>query len=103
MLSELIVKCVIGFGKLVRILENEWKGDHYFQMLSRLGLCVGLKMFFKKRLMYIEFDYKVSHIFGQITLESITQVIAIYAKLASGYGSNLLLGDVNEVWVNPKP
>ncbi len=74
-LSELIVKCVIGFGRLLRILENQWKlwkGDHYFQMLSRLGLCVGLKMFFLKRLMYIEFDYKVLHIFGQITLESIT-------------------------------
>jgi hypothetical protein len=26
-----------------------WKGDHYFQMLSRLGLCVGLKMFFLKK------------------------------------------------------
>jgi hypothetical protein len=51
-------------------------------------------MFFLKRLMYIEFDYKVSHIFGQITLESITQVIAIYVKLASGYGSNPLLGNV---------
>jgi hypothetical protein len=44
--------------------------------------------------MYIEFGYKAPHIFGQITLESRTQVIAIYAKLASGYGSNSLLGDV---------
>jgi hypothetical protein len=43
--------------------------------------------------MYIEFDYKVPNISGQITLESITQVIAIYA-IASGYGSNSLLVDV---------
>jgi hypothetical protein len=24
-LSELIIKCVIGFGKFVRILNNQWK------------------------------------------------------------------------------
>jgi hypothetical protein len=25
-LSELIIKCVIGFGRFVRILEDQWKG-----------------------------------------------------------------------------
>jgi hypothetical protein len=25
-LSELIIKCVIGIGRFVRILEDQWKG-----------------------------------------------------------------------------
>jgi hypothetical protein len=30
-LSELIIKCAIRFGRFVRILEAQWKKNHYFQ------------------------------------------------------------------------
>jgi hypothetical protein len=98
MLNELIVECVIGFGRLMRILEKPMeiveRGSLFSNVEQTRVVCRLEDVFFKRLIMYIEFDYKVSHIFGRITLESITQVIAIYAKLASGYGSNSLLGDV---------
>ncbi len=47
--SEVVVKCVVGFGRFVRIVEDQWKwseGTCIFSMFNRTGLCVGLKITF---------------------------------------------------------
>ncbi len=48
-LSEVIVKCIIGFARYVRILKDQWKSSRkrrLFSMFSKIGVCVSLKIFF---------------------------------------------------------
>ncbi len=48
-LSELTVKCVLGFGKFVRIFKDyndNARKEAFFQCLSIIGFCVSLKILF---------------------------------------------------------
>jgi hypothetical protein len=51
-LNGLAVKCVIEFGRFVRILEGPTNGygkkGSQFSIFNRIGLCVGLKILFFK-------------------------------------------------------
>jgi hypothetical protein len=48
-LSEVTVECVIGFSRIVRILEDHWKGKLGTIIFNaqQTWLCVGLKNFFQ--------------------------------------------------------
>jgi len=45
-LTELIIKYVIGFSRFVKISDGS-KGS-LFSMFNQIGLCVGMKIFFSR-------------------------------------------------------
>jgi hypothetical protein len=48
-LSQVTVECVIGFSRIVRILEDHWKGKKWTIIFNaqQTWLCVGLKNYFQ--------------------------------------------------------
>jgi hypothetical protein len=48
-LSEVTIECVIGFSRIVRILEDHWKGKKGTIIFNaqQTWLCVGLKNYFQ--------------------------------------------------------
>jgi hypothetical protein len=50
-LSELIIKCATRFGRLVKILEAQWKDYKkiiFSMLISKIRLCVDLNFFSPK-------------------------------------------------------
>jgi len=46
--SELIIKCVIGFGRFLKNLKDhgDGKNGRFFSMFNKIRLYVGLKIYF---------------------------------------------------------